>query len=154
MGAHDLTAQRVVLSEKILGLSITDSPNNEIEQALSIECHSHQEKTVMENKEAETQDAAYHPAGSAAQAADTTNNAVKDTIQKYLNSAGLNVDVRDIEQRIRGRALFSLGIAAGVGFFLGGGLATRPGVIMVGLFARTAARRAAINSRQVLHNAI
>ena len=84
-------------------------------------------------------------AGSASMAAETANKAVRDTAQKYLNAAGINVNLQDVEERIRGRALFSFGIAAAIGFVLGGGLATRPGVMMLGLFGRNAARQAATN---------
>jgi hypothetical protein len=62
----------------------------------------------------------------------------------------MKVDLKDFEERIRDRALFSLGIAAGVGFVLGGGLGTRPGVMLLGLFGRRAARQTATNiGRQV-----
>jgi hypothetical protein len=66
----------------------------------------------------------------------------------------MKVDLKDIEERLRARALFSLGIAAGAGFLLGGGLATKPGVILFGLFGRAAARQTATNvGRQVLQKA-
>jgi hypothetical protein len=86
--------------------------------------------------------------------AKTANKAVRDTAQKYLNAAGMRVDLEDVEQRIRGRALLSLGLAAGAGFVLAGGLGTRPGMMMLALFGRTVARRAATNmGRQVFQRA-
>jgi hypothetical protein len=104
----------------------------------------------METRDAGTESLVDDAAGSARVAAETVNKAVRDTAQKYLSAVGINLSLQDVEERIRGRALFSFGIAAAIGFVLGGGLATRPGVMMVGLFGRTAARRAAMNAgRQV-----
>lgn len=104
----------------------------------------------MENTDTSIDDVA----GAGAGTARSPNNAVRDTAQDYLNAAGMKVDLGAIEQTIRSRALFSLGIAATMGFVLGGGLATRPGVIMLGLLGRTAARHAAMNiGRQALQNA-
>jgi hypothetical protein len=58
---------------------------------------------------------------SAAGAAKTADRAMKDTAQKYLGAAGIKVDLEDIESKIRDRPLFSLAIAAGAGFAIGGG---------------------------------
>lgn len=97
----------------------------------------------MEQREQETKNIVDEPAP--ARAATTADRAMRDTAQKYLNSTGINFDLKDFEEKVRARALFSLGIAAGVGFFLGGGLATKLGVIVLGLFGRTAARQMATN---------
>jgi len=108
----------------------------------------------MEKRNDEIENVADESAAFVAGAAKTANRAVRDTAQKYLNAAGMKVDLEDIEERLRDRALFSLGIAAGAGFILGGGLATRPGVMLLGLFGRTAARQTATNvGRQVLQKA-
>lgn len=91
---------------------------------------------------------------SAAEVPKMANRAVKDTAQKYLNAAGIKIDLADIEGKLRDRALFSLGIAASIGFILGGGLATKPGVMLLGLLGRTAVRQTATKvGRQVLQQA-
>ena len=108
----------------------------------------------MENRDYGTEPMIEDPASPVAGIAKTANRAVRDTAQRYLNVAGVNVDLENIEQRIRGRALLSLGLAAGTGFVLGGGLGTRPGVLMLAMFGRVAARRTATNmARQVFQGA-
>jgi ElaB/YqjD/DUF883 family membrane-anchored ribosome-binding protein len=91
---------------------------------------------------------------SAAGAAKTADRAMKDTAQKYLSAAGIKVDLEDIERRIRNRPLFSLAIAAGAGFVMGGGMATKMGLVLLGLFGRKAAAETATNfGRQILRQA-
>ncbi|MBV8475228.1 MAG: hypothetical protein JO033_27590 [Acidobacteriaceae bacterium] len=91
---------------------------------------------------------------SVAGAAKAANRVVKDTAQSYLNTVGINVDLQDFEERLRDRAFLSLGIAAGAGFVLGGGLATKVGVMLLGLFGRAIARQTVTNAgRQVLQKA-
>ena len=108
----------------------------------------------MEKGEEKIENALDEPVGSAGGVADTANKALRDTAQKYLDAAGMKVNLKDVERRLRERALLSVGIAAGVGFILGGGLATRPGVILLGLFGRGAARQMATNTgRQLLQSA-
>jgi hypothetical protein len=108
----------------------------------------------MEERHDEIENVVAQSAASVAGAAKTANRAVRDTAQKYLNAAGMKIDLADIEERIRDRALFSVWIAVGIGFILGGGLATRPGVMLLGLFGRTAARQTATNvGRQVFQKA-
>src|SRR5690348_1705042 len=97
----------------------------------------------MEKNEAKIESALDEPVDSAGGIADTANKAVRDTAQEYLNAAGMKVGLIDVERRIRERALMSVGIAAGTGFNLGGGLSTGPGVLLLSLFARSAARRKA-----------
>ncbi|MBV8358207.1 MAG: hypothetical protein JO189_09770 [Deltaproteobacteria bacterium] len=105
-------------------------------------------------KREETNNVIDESASSAAEVANTANRAMRDTAQKYLDMAGMKVDLGDIEQRLRDRALFSLGLAMGIGFILGGGLATKPGVMLLGLFGRSAVRQTAKNvGEQVLQKA-
>lgn len=99
----------------------------------------------MEKRDNEIGNVVDDATASQAGVANTTNRAVRDTAQKYLDAAGVKLNLADIEARVRERALLSVGIAAGVGFVLGGGLATRPGVILLGLFGRIAVRQAATN---------
>jgi ElaB/YqjD/DUF883 family membrane-anchored ribosome-binding protein len=108
----------------------------------------------MEKSEEKIENALDESVGSASGIADTANRALRDTAQKYLNAVGMKVDLSNVEGRLRERALLSVGIAAGVGFILGGGLATRPGVILLGLFGRSAARQMTTNTgRKLLPNA-
>ena len=48
---------------------------------------------------------------SIAGAAKTADTAARDTAQKYLDAAGMKVDLRDVEEN----PFYSLGIAAGAG---------------------------------------
>lgn len=99
----------------------------------------------MEKRDQEVANVGKDVTASAAGIANTANRAVRDTAQRYLAAAGVNLNLANIEARIRERALLSFGIAASVGFVLGGGLATRPGVILLGLVGRIAAGQAATN---------
>ncbi|MBV8774795.1 MAG: hypothetical protein JO166_21050 [Deltaproteobacteria bacterium] len=94
------------------------------------------------------------PSGSVSEVAKTANKAVRDTAQRYLSAAGMRIDLEDVEQRIRDRAFLSLGLAAGAGFALGGGLGTRLGAVLLAVFGRAAARQVATNvGRQVFQGA-
>jgi len=87
-------------------------------------------------------------------AAKTANSAMKDTAYKYLGATGIKVDLEDVENKIRDRPLFYLAIAAGSGFVIGGGLATKIGLTLLGLAGRKAAAETATNfGRQVLRQA-
>jgi hypothetical protein len=91
---------------------------------------------------------------SAAGAARTANQAMKDTAQKYLGAAGLKVDLENLEKKIRGRPFFYLAISAGVGFVTGGGMASKMGLALLGLVGRKAAAETATNfGRQILRQA-
>ncbi len=79
-------------------------------------------------------ESANYPVGPA----NTANGAFKNAVQRYLNAAGVNIDLAHFEQRVRERALFSLGLAASVGFVLGGGVATRLGSKLLEMFASKA----------------
>jgi ElaB/YqjD/DUF883 family membrane-anchored ribosome-binding protein len=92
---------------------------------------------------------------SATGAAKKESRAVKDTAQKYLDVAGVKVDLEATEKRMRDRPLLYLALAAGSGFVIGGGLATKTGVALLGLFGRKAAVDTATNfGRQVLRQAV
>ena len=104
----------------------------------------HAEEAGPEGSEAEESIA------SATGAAKEASRAVKDTAQKYLDFAGVKVNLAATEKRIRERPLFYLALGAGSGFVIGGGLATKTGVALLGLFGRKAAVETATNfGRQV-----
>ncbi len=87
---------------------------------------------------------------SAAGAARTANQAMKDTAQKYLGGAGLKVDLENLENKIRSRPLFYLAVTAGVGFVVGGGMASKVRLALLGLVGRKAAAKTATNfGRQI-----
>jgi hypothetical protein len=50
------------------------------------------------------------------------------------------LDFQQIEKSIYEKPLTSAGIAAGAGFILGGGMATRPALALLAIFGRKAAR--------------
>jgi hypothetical protein len=92
---------------------------------------------------------------SAGGIAHKARRAVKDTAQKYLDATGLKADLDDIEEGMSDRPLLYLLLAAGAGFFAGGGLATKTGVALLGLFGRKAVVETAANfGRQVLRQAV
>jgi hypothetical protein len=92
---------------------------------------------------------------AASGAAKNASRALKDTAQHYLDAAGINIDLKDVEKGIRQRPLFYLALAASAGFVIGGGMATNTGVALLGLFGRKAAVETAINfGRQVLRPAV
>jgi ElaB/YqjD/DUF883 family membrane-anchored ribosome-binding protein len=90
-----------------------------------------------------------HDSGESAtrimKAAEKADEALRDTAERYLNRRGFDIDLRRIENSIRERPLSSAAIAAGAGFIVGGGLATRPGIAILVLFARIAVREAAFD---------
>jgi hypothetical protein len=89
---------------------------------------------------------------SATGTAKKASRAVKDTVQKYLD---VEVDLEATKKRIRHRPFFYLALAAGAGFVIGGGLATKTGTALLGLFGRKAAVDTATNfGRQVLRQAV
>jgi hypothetical protein len=92
---------------------------------------------------------------SGAGTAKKVSRALKDTAHKYLDAAGLKVDLDDIEKRIQDRPLFCLLLAASAGFVVGGGLTTNMGVALLGLFGRKAAVETGTSfGRQVLRRAV
>jgi ElaB/YqjD/DUF883 family membrane-anchored ribosome-binding protein len=89
-----------------------------------------------------------------ASAAKTVTTALRETAQKYFDAAGMEIDLEVVEERIRDRPLLSMAVAAGTGFIIGGGLATKPGIALLALFGRTAARDTVTNAgRQVWERA-
>ncbi|SRR5712692_4796057 len=77
--------------------------------------------------------------------AEKTDRAIVNTAQKYLNRRGVELDLRKLERTIREKPLSAAAIAATAGFIVGGGLATRPGIAILVLFGRIAARETAVN---------
>jgi hypothetical protein len=92
------------------------------------------------------------PLLSAAGTMKTANNAINETLRKYLAAAG--IDPENIQNRIRERPLFYMAGAPGVGFVAGAGIASRLGLTLLGLAGRRAAAETATNfGRQVLRQA-
>ncbi len=77
--------------------------------------------------------------------AEKTDRAIVNTAQQYLKKRGVDFDLRQLEKTIREKPLSAAALAATVGFIVGGGLATRPGLAMLVLFGRMAARETAVN---------
>jgi 1,4-dihydroxy-2-naphthoyl-CoA synthase len=73
------------------------------------------------------------------------DRALRDTAQKYIDRAGMKVDLKKVEQRIRENPVPSAAIVAVSGFIVGGGLATRPGAALLALLGRGAARETMTN---------
>ena len=93
-----------------------------------------------ENEQRNTDDTITHGTESVASA----DRAMRDAVQKYIDRAGIKVDLKKVEQQIRDKPFPSAAIAA-VGFVVGGGLVTRPGMALVALFGRSAARETMTN---------
>jgi hypothetical protein len=92
---------------------------------------------------------------SAAGAANKADKAVKDTAQRYFKLFGIQVDLDDIEKKIRDRPFLYLALAAGAGFTIGGGLAINMGVALLGIFGRRAAAETTTNFvRQFVHRTV
>src|ERR1700722_9793693 len=77
----------------------------------------------------------------AAIAAKRTDSAIRNTARKYISTIGTN----DVEAAIRNKPLTAAGLAAAAGFVVGGGMASGPGLVILALLARKAAREIAIN---------
>ena len=78
-------------------------------------------------------------------AAEKTDRAIVNTAQQYLKKRGVDFDLRQLEKTIREKPLSAAALAVTVGFIVGGGLATRPGLAMLVLFGRMAAKETAVN---------
>jgi hypothetical protein len=76
-------------------------------------------------------------------AAQKASSAVKDSARKYLDAAGINFGLEDIEKTICERPFSSLALATGTGLVIGVVLATGAGLALLGLFGRKAAVEAA-----------
>ena len=77
--------------------------------------------------------------------AEKADRAMVNTAQRYLSRRGVDFDLRQLEKTIRDKPLSAAALAATAGFIFGGGLATRPGLAMLMLFARMAAKETAVN---------
>jgi hypothetical protein len=75
----------------------------------------------------------------------SADRALRSTVQRFLDSAGMTVDLSKVEQQIRDKPIPSAAIAAAAGFVVGGGLVTGPGLALVALFGRNAARETVTN---------
>jgi ElaB/YqjD/DUF883 family membrane-anchored ribosome-binding protein len=76
-----------------------------------------------------------------AEAAKKTDSAIRNTAQKYISRTG----TKEVETAIRNKPLAAAALAAAAGFVVGGGMASRPGLVILALLARKAARETAIN---------
>jgi hypothetical protein len=72
--------------------------------------------------------------------AQTADNAIKETAATYMRNVGVDLNFERLERSIREKPLAAAGLAAGAGFILGGGMATRPALALLALFGRKAAR--------------
>ena len=97
---------------------------------------------ALQNEGERGMDESTSPTMDAAKRAD---NAVRDTARTYLRKFGVNLDLEKIEQSVRDKPLPSAAIAAAAGFIIGGGMATRPAVVILALFGRKAAKETATN---------
>ena len=75
----------------------------------------------------------------------TADKAFRATAQSYLDRAGINFDLRQLENAIRKKPLLAAASAAGAGFLVGGGMGTQLGATMLAFFGRKAARDTASN---------
>jgi hypothetical protein len=73
--------------------------------------------------------------------ANKTDSAIRNTAQKYIGRGG----AKEIETTIRNKPLAATAIAAAAGFIVGGGMASRPGLVILSLLGRKAARETATN---------
>lgn len=73
------------------------------------------------------------------------DDAIRRTAQSYVEKSPVKVDLNQIEKFANEKPLTFLGIGAGVGFFLGGGLQTKIGLTLLALFGRRAAKQTAVN---------
>jgi ElaB/YqjD/DUF883 family membrane-anchored ribosome-binding protein len=109
---------------------------------------SPEEKTATETHEQKEA-----PLLSAAGAANTANKAINETLDKYLAAIGL--DLEEIEERIREKPGLYIAISVGVGFVAGGGMASKLGLMLLGVAGRRTASETAKNfGRQVLRQAV
>jgi ElaB/YqjD/DUF883 family membrane-anchored ribosome-binding protein len=100
------------------------------------------EKMPTEHEGDQTFDESLTSVNKAARKAD---GAIRDTAQKYIDKAGLKLDLKQVETNIRRNPMPAVAIAASAGFIVGGGMVTRLGLAMLTLFGRQAARETATN---------
>jgi hypothetical protein len=97
---------------------------------------------TVENNSEHSIDESISPPLDVARRADV---AIRDTLRTYLKQFGVNIDLEQIEKTIRRNPLPSAAIAAASGFVIGGGIATRPALAILGLFGRKAVTATAAN---------
>jgi ElaB/YqjD/DUF883 family membrane-anchored ribosome-binding protein len=95
----------------------------------------------MNNSESSTEESISSPSDVARRA----DVGLRDTLQTYLKKFGVNIDLEEIEKRIRDNPMPSAAIAAASGFVIGGGIATRPALAILDLFGRKAVTATAAN---------
>jgi hypothetical protein len=74
-------------------------------------------------------------------AATKTDSAIRSTAEKYISRA----KTKEVEATIRENPLTAIALAAAVGFVVGGGMASRPGLLILALLGRKAAQEIALN---------
>ena len=91
------------------------------------------------------------PVFSAARAATNANNAINETIDKYLAAAGIKIDLNNIQDRVRARPLFYMATMASIGFVVGGGVTSKLGLLLFGIGGRRMGADTATNfGRRIL----
>jgi ElaB/YqjD/DUF883 family membrane-anchored ribosome-binding protein len=91
--------------------------------------------------EPESEQKTAQSSGFAAEAAKKTDSAISNTAQKYIS----RTRTKEVETAIRNKPLAATALAAAAGFIVGGGMASRPGLLILALLGRKAAREIAIN---------
>jgi ElaB/YqjD/DUF883 family membrane-anchored ribosome-binding protein len=74
-------------------------------------------------------------------AATRTDSAIRTTAEKYISRA----KTTEVVTTIRENPLTAIALAAAAGFVVGGGMASRPGLLILALLGRKAAQEIAIN---------
>jgi ElaB/YqjD/DUF883 family membrane-anchored ribosome-binding protein len=90
--------------------------------------------------EPESEQKTAQSSGFAAEAAKKTDSAISNTAQKYIS----RTRTKEVETAIRNKPLAATALAAAAGFIVGGGMASRPGLLILALLGRKAAREIAI----------
>jgi hypothetical protein len=117
---------------------------------------SDSKKTVESPERGNSPESPYkeEPLLSAARAATNVNNAINETIGKYLAAAGIEIDLKKIQDRVCARPFFYMATTAGFGFVVGGGMTSKLGLLLLGLGGRRVAAETAANfGRQMLQQA-
>src|SRR5690348_5592550 len=80
-----------------------------------------------------------------ANAAERVDEALRNTVQSYLTKGAIELDLKQVDKSIRDKPLPYVAIAVTIGFIVGGGMITRPGLLVLGFFGRKVATETAIN---------
>ena len=75
------------------------------------------------------------------EAAKKTDSAIRNTTQTYIGRGG----AREVDTTIPNQPLAAMAIAAAAGFVVGGGMGSRPGLVILALLGRKAVRETATN---------